>query len=231
MFTRAPRDWLAPTNRCRSAPSRSQTEGSRASRADMPGTSPTAPSSPSTTNQPKLSPHTSSTTGSRAQLAAEIRSAPTLTVRRFTRSSTAPPTTPQTNWGTAQISASEPAASTSPVRAKSTNGSTTPAIELPTSESASDSRYRRTAPLNMGSPSNQTVARGAAIHSSPRAACCCSGPRMIARRGLRRLVGIQNYDVTSGSTSRVSGRGASQFLPTSTPASKDESSVHAMPAI
>ena len=37
MFTEAPSDWLAPTNRWRSAPSRSQTDGSRASRADMPG--------------------------------------------------------------------------------------------------------------------------------------------------------------------------------------------------
>ena len=158
MFTRAPSDWLAPTNRCKSAPSRSQTDGSRASRADMPGTSPTAPSRPSTTNHPKLKPQTSSTTGSSAQLAAEMRSATTLTVRRFTRSSTAPPTTPHTNCGTAQISANEPAASTSPVRASRTKGSTTPAIELPMSESASDSRYRRTAPLNIGSPSNQTVA-------------------------------------------------------------------------
>ena len=140
MFTSAPSDWLAPTNRCRSAPSRSHTAGSSASRADIPGTSPTAPSSPSATNQPKLRPQTSSTMGSSMQLAAEMKSATMLTVRRFMRSRIAPPTTPQTSCGTAQMSASEPAANTSPVRASSTSGSTTPAIELPMSDSASDTR-------------------------------------------------------------------------------------------
>ena len=51
--------------------SRSQTAGTRESRAVMPGMSPMAPKRPRATNQPKDRPHTISTTGSRATLAAE----------------------------------------------------------------------------------------------------------------------------------------------------------------
>lgn len=53
------------------APSRSQTDGTRESRAVMPGMSPMAPRRPRATNQPKERPHTMSTTGSRATLAAD----------------------------------------------------------------------------------------------------------------------------------------------------------------
>ena len=81
-----------------------------------------------------------SITGSRATLSAEMRSEATQMALRLTRSSTAPPTIPRTNCGTAQMSASDPAARASPVRANRTSGSTTPAMELPSSDSASEMR-------------------------------------------------------------------------------------------
>ena len=69
-----------------------------------------------------------------------MRSEATHATVRFARSSSAPPKMPHMKWGIAQMSASEPAASASPVRASSTSGKTTPAIELPISESASETR-------------------------------------------------------------------------------------------
>lgn len=137
---REPMDWLAPTKRWRSTPSRSQTSGSSASRAVMPGTSPTAPRRPSAMNHANERPQISSTTGSRATLSAEMRSETTQTTLRLAQSSSAPPRMPHTNWGTAQMRASDPAARTSPVRASRTSGSTTPAMELPSIESASEMR-------------------------------------------------------------------------------------------
>ena len=70
------------------------------------------------------------------------------TRRRLSLSSAAPPTRPQMNCGTAQMMASEPAASASPVRASSTSGSTTPAMLLPSNDSASLIRNRRTEPFS-----------------------------------------------------------------------------------
>lgn len=120
-----------PTNDWRSRRSRSATAGSRVSRAVMPGTSPTAPSTPNRTNQPKESPATASTTGRAATQAADTRSDATATSLRFRRSRSAPPTMPASTWGTAQIRARHPAASTSPVLERRTRGMTTPATEFP----------------------------------------------------------------------------------------------------
>ena len=73
---------------------------------------------------------------------AEMKSDTMEMERRFSRSSSAPPMRPASIWGTAQMSTSVPAASASPVRASSTSGSTTPATELPNSESALEVRNR-----------------------------------------------------------------------------------------
>ena len=73
-------------NFCRLRPSRSQTAGTRESRAVMPGMSPTAPRSPSATNQPKERPQIISTMGSKATLAADRMSETTETLRRLKRS-------------------------------------------------------------------------------------------------------------------------------------------------
>ena len=135
-------DWVSPIKRCRSALSRATTAGSRASRAVMPGMSPMAPSRPSATNQPKLRPHSISTTGMSATLAAETRSDRMEMSRRLKRSRAAPPTIPMTICGTAQMSASVPAASASPVVASKMSGSATAAMELPRSESALEARKR-----------------------------------------------------------------------------------------
>ena len=136
------RDCDSPMNRCRSEPSRFVTAGSSASRAVMPGTSPTAPSSPSATNHQKLSPHSISTRGMSATLRADTRSETMEMSRRLKRSSAAPPSTPMTIWGMAQMSASEPAAITSPVVASRMRGRATPAMELPKSERALDAKKR-----------------------------------------------------------------------------------------
>ena len=117
MTTRESRDWVRPMNFCRLRPSRSQTVGTRESRAVMPGMSPMAPRRPRATNQPKERPHTMSTTGSRATLAADRMSETMETLRRLKRSVSAPPIRPMTNWGTAQMSARVPAARAAPVAA------------------------------------------------------------------------------------------------------------------
>ena len=135
-------DCVSPMKRWRSALSRATTAGSSASRAVMPGMSPTAPSRPSATNQPKLRPQSISTTGMSATLAADTRSERMEMSRRLKRSRAAPPTTPMTIWGTAQMSASVPAASASPVVASRISGSATAAMELPRSESAFDAKKR-----------------------------------------------------------------------------------------
>lgn len=140
MTTRESSDCVRPMNFCRLRPSRSQTAGTRESRAVMPGMSPTAPRSPSATNQPKESPQIISTMGSKATLAADRMSETTETLRRLKRSVSAPPTRPMTNWGAAQMSARVPAARASPVVARSTSGKTTLATELPSSEQAQESR-------------------------------------------------------------------------------------------
>ena len=140
MTTRESRDWVSPMNFCRLRPSRSHTAGASASRAVMPGMSPTAPRRPRATNQPKDNPQIMSTTGSRATLAADSMSETMDTLRRLKRSMSAPPTSPMRNWGAAQMSARVPAARASPVVASSTSGSTTPATELPSRESAQESR-------------------------------------------------------------------------------------------
>ena len=140
MTTRESRDWVRPMNFCRLRPSRSQTAGTRESRAVMPGMSPMAPRRPRATNHPKDRPHTMSTTGSRATLAADRMSETMETLRRLERSVSAPPIRPMTNWGTAQMSARVPAARASPVVASSTSGKMTPATELPRSEQAQESR-------------------------------------------------------------------------------------------
>ena len=140
MTTRESSDCVRPMNFCRLRPSRSQTVGTRESRAGMPGMSPTAPRSPSATNQPKESPQIISTMGSKATLAADRMSETTETLRRLKRSVSAPPTRPMTNWGAAQMSARVPAARASPVVARSTSGKTTLATELPSSEQAQESR-------------------------------------------------------------------------------------------
>lgn len=140
MTTRESSDCVRPMNFCRLRPSRSQTAGTRESRAVMPGMSPTAPRSPSATNQPKESPQIISTMGSKATLAADRMSETTETLRRLKRSVSAPPTRPMTNWGAAQMSARVPAARASPVVASSTSGKMTPATELPRSEQAQESR-------------------------------------------------------------------------------------------
>ncbi len=136
MTTRESRDWVSPMNFCRLRPSRSHTAGASASRAVMPGMSPTAPRRPRATNQPKDNPQIMSTTGSRATLAADSMSETMDTLRRLKRSMSAPPTSPMRNWGAAQMSARVPAARASPVVASST----TPATELPSRESAQESR-------------------------------------------------------------------------------------------
>ena len=83
-----------------------------------------------------------STTGMSAMLAADTKSDTMDTLRRFSRSSSAPPIRPASICGTAQMSASAPAASGSPVRASRMSGRTTPATELPSSDSALEARKR-----------------------------------------------------------------------------------------
>ena len=70
-------------------------------------------------------------------------------VRRLKRSSAAPPTMPMAIWGTAQMSASVPAASASPVVASKMSGSATAAMEFPSRESAFDTRKRMEVRPNM----------------------------------------------------------------------------------
>ena len=146
------RDCDSPMNRCRSTPSRSTTSGSSASRAVMPGMSPTAPSRPNATNHQKFSPQTISTTGMSAMLAADTTSEMMEMVRRLKRSSAAPPTMPMIIWGTAQMSASVPAASASPVVASRMRGRATLAMELPSRESAFDTRNLMDVRPNMRGP-------------------------------------------------------------------------------
>ena len=140
MTTRESRDWVSPMNFCRLRLSRSHTAGTRESRAVMPGMSPMAPRRPRATNHPKDKPQIISTMGRRATLAADRMSETMDTLRRLKRSVSAPPMRPMRNWGTAQMSASVPAARASPVVASSTSGRMTPATELPSSEHAQDSR-------------------------------------------------------------------------------------------
>ena len=141
------KDCDMPMNRCRSTPSRLVTVGSRASRAVMPGMSPTAPIRPKTTNHQKFKPQIISTMGMSATLAADIKSERMEMFRRLKRSSAAPPRTPSSICGTAHTSARAPAASASPVVASRMRGSAMAAIELPRSESVLETRKRMVVPL------------------------------------------------------------------------------------
>ena len=152
MVTSESSDCDNPMNRWRSTSSCLVTAGSSASRAVMPGMSPTAPSRPSATNHQKFSPHIISTMGMSAMLAADTRSEAMDMVRRLKRSSAAPPTMPMAIWGTAQMSASVPAASASPVVASKMSGSATAAMEFPSRESAFDTRNLTDVRPNMRGP-------------------------------------------------------------------------------
>ena len=90
--------------------------------------------------------------GMSAMLAADTRSEAMDMVRRLKRSSAAPPTMPMAIWGTAQMSASVPAASASPVVASKMSGSATAAMEFPSRESAFDTRNLTDVRPNMRGP-------------------------------------------------------------------------------
>ena len=134
-----------------------------------------APSRPSATNQPKLRPHSISTTGMSATLDAETRSDRMEMSRRLKRSRAAPPTIPMIICGTAQMSASVPAASASPVVASRMSGSATAAMELPRSESAFDAKKRGAMRVGCGF-------------------VCMGGSFLFSQKGSK------NYDVASGSS-------------------------------
>lgn len=125
-----------PTMRSAESPERRSTAGSSASRAVIPGTSPTAPMMPKRMNQPRLRPVIASTIGSAATAAAEIRSVTTDEVRRLMRSMTTPMSRPAMIAGTAVAAATVPAPRALPVACRTMSGSATPAIELPSRESA-----------------------------------------------------------------------------------------------
>ena len=109
----------------------------RVSRAVMPGMSKSAPSTPSTRNQPRSSPNTRSTIASPATDTALPTSATTLIRRWPTWSISQPPTRVAAIEGTAATAATRPAIDGSPVRLSTSQGSTIPIAAVPNRDSDS----------------------------------------------------------------------------------------------
>lgn len=130
-MTIAPSASRSPSNRSALVRPVRMTPGIIASRAVSPGTSPNEPITANSTNQPSASPTVASTKGSAAIESAEITSVSTAAVRRLIRSITTPMTSPATAAGSAEATATAPVASTLPVVCRTSNGRTTPAMELP----------------------------------------------------------------------------------------------------
>ena len=131
----APSPSRSPISRSEEIPPWRTMAGSSASRAVMPGTSPSEPSTPNRMNQPRFSPETTSINGSAATAPAEIRSVTTEEVRRLIRSITTPMSRPANTAGTAVAAATAPAPRALPVTCSTISGRAIPASELPSSDS------------------------------------------------------------------------------------------------
>lgn len=134
----------SPESRSSGIPAAAATSGSSACRAVCPGTSNSAPATPSTMNQVRVRPVAASTSGNAATDAADARSAMMDMRRRPNRSMSTPPARAASSAGTADDAATVPAAVASPVRDRTIHGSAMPTTALPRRDSASASRKRTT---------------------------------------------------------------------------------------
>ncbi len=136
----APRPSLMPMSRCAGMPPFRTIAGRSASRAVIPGTSPTTPTMPKRMSHPRFNPVTRSTTGRAASDVAETRSVITDDVRLLIRSITTPMTRPETKAGTAVAAERTPAERTLPVVCKTIRGRATAVIEFPSNDRAYEAR-------------------------------------------------------------------------------------------
>ena len=133
-------DWLAPANQSRLLPERSEMSPTRAVRAAMPGTSPTAPKIPMAMNHGRVAPTVVSTAMSHTTEAAEIMSEITLMRLRPYRSMTSPPMIATMMEGSRMQVATRPAAAGSPVRCSTSQGHTTLEMALPSADDSPEPR-------------------------------------------------------------------------------------------
>ena len=139
------RAWRMPEMRSIVVPPSAAISGSIACRAVIPGTSNSAPSTPSRMNQPMVSPTVESTRNRRVTEMALPRSARIVIRRRPKRSMSEPPRTAARKAGAAVAAATMPAAAASPVRASTSQGRVSAIAELPSSEVKSAVKYSITA--------------------------------------------------------------------------------------